>query len=265
MKLRLVLACALGIFLGSCESGPDYNALYRLEKQYWDVNDYQNAIYKIHSTVPGTKKPCYAVPELAPVFTKLVDKTNVSVIVEDEVLGVKHRYEYASDMFDHTRNMLDEYSVLDREDKYEYPMELVDVLVFHLYTQLHYFDLGNQNILKEADDPNEASVKNVIANNEQTLVNNFTLTLDYVNHEDAFTSDALDAYVAVLDEYFPPLIANYPNVNYNEMKEKATDMNNKAKSEKLKAALTNIIAKIDANAAAIQAAKMAVDSTTTVQ
>lgn len=257
---RLIAILIPGILFSACESGPDYAELYRLEKQFWTVDDYQNAMYKINATAGSAKKPCYSVPETAPVFSKLVDIQNVAVVVEDEALGIKHRYEFAEGMFNHSRDMIDSYSSLDREDKFEYPRELADVLTFHLYTQMHYFDLGNKNILQNADDPNETSVKNLIAGNEQTLVDNFTLYLDFVNNEKAFTPDALQTYIDGMNEYFPQLIEKYSNANYMRMREKANDMLNKAESPDLKTALTNLIAKIDANKAAVEAAKVVPDS-----
>ena len=262
IALSLIVAASLATSCG--ESGPDYNALYRMEKQYWNVDDYDNAIYKITSTAAGDKKPCYSVPETAPVFKKLVDIQNVAVVVEDEALGVKHRAEFAEGMFNHSRNMIDAYSVLDREDKFEYPQELVEVLTFHLYTQLHYFELGNQNILKEADDPNEDRIKNMISGNEQTLVNNFTLYLDFCDDEKAFTEDALQSYIDVLNEYFPALIEKYPTANYSGMKEKAADMLKKAQADNLKSSLSGIIAKIDANTTRIEEEKKAATDSTKV-
>lgn len=246
----------------SCNSGPDYNQLYRMEKQFWDAADYENAIYKISSTANGDKKPCYSIPETAPVFTKLVNKQNVAVIVEDEALGVQHRYEFAESMFNHSRDMFEAYSTLNREDKYEYPQELVDVLSFHLYTQNYYFELGNQNIIKKADNPNELRIKNMVASNEQILIDNYTLNLDLVNDETAFSSDALEGYVKVLNEYYPPLIDKYPNANYSGMKQKASNMLNKAKSESLKNVLTTIISKIDTNYTRIEEEKKAAADST---
>lgn len=263
MTHRFLLVLALSILMISCESGPDYNALYRMEKPFWDVDDYANAIGKIQGTAPGTKKPSYGVPETAPVFTRLVNTENVSLITEDEALGVQHRADFAEGMFHRGQDMLTAYSTQDQEDKFEYPDELVDVIRFNLYTQMQYFDLGNQNILKQADDPSEERIKNMISGNEQTLVGNFVLYLDYVDDEKAFTADALQGYVDVLNEFFPALIAKYPKADYSGMKNKATDMMNKAENDKLKSALDNIIAKIDANTAAIEAEKMAADSTVT--
>jgi hypothetical protein len=265
MTKALVFASMLLTALYSCNSGPDYTQLYRMEKQFWDAGDYENAIYKISSTAAGDKKPCYGVPETAPVFAKLVNKQNVAVIVEDEALGVQHRYEFAESMFGHSRDMYEAYSTLNREDKYEYPQELVDVLSFNLYVQNAYFELGNQNILKNADDPNETRVKNIITSNQQILVDNYTLYLDLVNDEAAFTTDALQGYINILNEYFPPLIDKYPNANFMGMKEKCNKMLNKAKSESLKSALTAVITKIDANSGRIEQEKKAAADSSSVR
>ncbi len=234
------------LMMAGCESAPDTAELFRLEKQFWDVADYQNAVYKIESTAPGDKKPCYADPSRTAVFTKLVDKTNITVVLEDDALGVGHRADFASGMFDQARDMEAAYYDVDREDKFVYPMELVEVLTFGLYLQPLYFDLGNQRILQDADDPNEPRVQNLIHQNEQTLISNYTLYLDYVKQEKAFSSDGLAAYIAGMNEYFPKLIDTYPKDDFSVMREKASDMVNKAESPELKAALNNIIGKIDA-------------------
>lgn len=264
MIRRFAFVIAAGLLFASCESGPDTNALYRMEKQYWDADDYNNAIYRINSTQAGQKKPCYAVPETAPIFAKLANKENVAVIVGDEALGVKHRADFAEAMFNHSRNMIEEYNVLDREDKFEYPQEMVDMLTFHLYVQPFYFELGNEHIRQEADNPEDPDVKRVISSNEQTLVSNYIYYLDFAEQDKAFTPDALSSYIDGMNEYFPALITKYPNANYSAMKEKANAMLAKTGSPEVKTALTNLVAKIDANTAAIEAAKMAADSTGTV-
>lgn len=260
MNRIVIPALTFLFFTAACESGPDYNELYRLNKQYWDAADYENAVYKINGTAPDQKKPSYGVPEKAQIFQKLVDKQNLQVVAEDDALGLKHRAEFASRIFDVYRMMVDAYSNLDREDKYVYPQELVDILKFGLYLQVHYFELGNQEMLQSADDPNDVGIQSTVKQNIQTLVGNYTIYLDYVKREKSFPAETVKSYADGINEYFPALIDAYPNANYTQMRSKAEDMLNKAESPDLKTALTNLIAKIDANKAAVGAAKVLPDS-----
>ena len=121
-----ILSVAI-LVLFACNSN-DVAETYRLDKKFWDVKDYENAIRNIKYTKQDEKKPCYSVPDKAAVFRKMVDKSNISVVVEDKELGLSHRSEFASQMFNQYRDLADVYLETDREDKYVYPLEVADIL-----------------------------------------------------------------------------------------------------------------------------------------
>ncbi len=232
------------LFLFACNSN-DVTDHYRLNKKYWDLKDYDNAISKIKYSSKKEKKPCYSVPEKAPIFKKIVDKSNIAVVVEDEELGLNHRSEFASKMFEQYQDMVQIYQEIDREDKFVYPMELADILKFGLYLQLHYFDLGNQAIVKNADNPDAPDVLRVLRSNEQTLISNYCIYLGHIKQENSFSDDALNSYIEGINKYFPLVIDKFPDSNFNEMTRKTNDMLNKTESPKVKAALNNILSKLE--------------------
>lgn len=231
------------LLLFSCNSD-DFSERYRLNKKIWNITDYENVIRKIKYTNKDEKKPHYEHPKKAIVFQKLVDKNNVAVVVEDEELGLKHRSEFGTEMFKQYRDLVGIYSDLDREDQYVYPLELVDILKFGLYLQLYYFDLGNQEIIQNADNPNSAGVQRVVKSNERTLIGNYCVYLGYVKKENSFTDQALNNYIDGIDEYFPTVIEKFPDANFNEMIKKTKDMLNRTESERVKSSLKNILSKL---------------------
>jgi hypothetical protein len=181
-------------------------------------------------------------PETAPIFKKLIDPKNISVVVEDDALGLRHRADFTDDMFQEYRDLANLYQVMDREDKFIYDRELVEILRFGLYLQIHYFKIGNDKILQESD--NSEQVKEVIRQNEQVIISNFNNYLDFVNHEKSFSEESLQSYAAGIDESFSKLIATFPNGNYSNMISKATDMDKKAVDPGVKKAITNLISEL---------------------
>jgi len=75
-------------------------------------------------------------------------------------------------MFDKYKSLLDYYNKLDREDKYIYPSEIADIVILGVYTQIHYFKLGNEKIMKESINPNSDDTKDVLNKNAQFIVGN---------------------------------------------------------------------------------------------
>src|SRR5690606_27389081 len=162
--IKLIQLTLCLVILSSCGQ----QSRFPLDKRYWDVNDYDQVIFEIEFKTPeGEAYPSLSDPELSPVFNKLVDKENVSVVVTDEALGLRHRSQFAEEMFEQCRDLTKIYSVMDREDKFVYDREFVETLKFMLFVEIHYFKLGNEVILEEADDPNSTGVKNIIQNNEE--------------------------------------------------------------------------------------------------
>lgn len=240
MKTTKLLAIIFTIFSFSCKQKLPDN--YHMDKRYWDISDYSSAITQIKYITPKEEGlPRLSDPLTAPVFNKLVDKENVSVVLGDEQLGIKHRNELAQKYFNFSKDIINIYQVLDIQDKFVYPIELVKAIEFGLHTQLLYFKLGNDEIIKDAINPENADVKHVIVRNEQIVANNFNIYIEFLTNEDAFNDAALKEYSTLLLTYFPRLIKEFPSANYSEMKNNATQIREKVKSKEIKDALNYVV------------------------
>ncbi|MCF8297497.1 MAG: hypothetical protein K9J13_08155, partial [Saprospiraceae bacterium] len=224
---------------------------YRLNNKYWNLDDYDHAYMEIKYTDVNEKKPCYSIPEKAIVFKKIIDKNNISVVIEDKELGLTYRDEFVDKMFDLYKQIEELYRETDREDKFIYPMELVDIMKFGLYIQIHYFELGNELIVQNADNPNAPEIINILRRNENTLVGNYCIYLGFIKQEKALTSEALNSYIDGINEYFPILIEKHPNANFYELKKKIVAMQNKTESQNIKNSLNKVLAKIESKSAKI--------------
>ncbi len=232
------------ILMFSCDFS-NINEEFRLNNTYWNLSDYSNAVSKIRYSNIKEQKPSYSNPETRLVFEKIIDQNNILVVVNDSELGLKHKVEYTEKMFGHYQVLTKVYSKLNREDKYVYPREFVDLLSFGLFLQLHYFDLGNQNIIQQSDNPNSSSAKSNINANVQTLISNYNIYLNIVKQEHSLNEEALDTFVIGINTYFYQLIEKYPKANYHEMKIKAQNMRAKTNSKKVEKALQNLVDKIE--------------------
>ncbi len=227
-------------FLTGC--GGDENETYPVDKKYWTSQDYTVVNKKI-SVARLTKKelPNLENPKTAAVFSKLIDTNNISVVMNDGQLGIVHRSEFATDMFNEYKEMHDNYSLIDRSDKYQYPVEFAEVLKFGLYLQLYYISAGNEKITKDADDPKAQEVVDLLARNRDVLIRNYDIYLDFINYEDRFNAKALAVYTDGLKEFFPKLINQFaPDGNYEPMLDKIDNMLKKAKDPAMIAELNNI-------------------------
>lgn len=238
--INALLIAGFLIAIGCGEKDPHEG--FRMEKRYWDVSDYQNAVYQVKTVMHnGEKKPCYGSNRQA-VFLKIVDENNLTVVTNDTALGIKHRSDFAEALFEVCRDLDDLYTDLDNQDKYLYPRELVDILRFGLEVQIQYFKLGNDKILKEADNPNDAETQRVIRSNAQTIIGNFNHYLDLVNQEGSLSPEAISHYASGIDVGYKRLTEAFPTANYAEATAKADLMLKKAASQEIKKSLTNLIA-----------------------
>jgi hypothetical protein len=194
--------------------------------------------------------PGYSNPSKTPIFLKLIDVNNFKVVLDDTVLGIKHRSEFSQKMFEKYRELYSTYTLLDNQDKYVYSNELVEIINFGLQLQISYFKLGNEKIVKEADNPKSPEIINLLRMNGQTIVDNFCLDLDVVNRESAYSAEALVKYAAGMDANFKKLMEIFPNSDYAGMLAKAKLMLAKAQTKEVKASLTNLIGAIELKAKA---------------
>lgn len=238
--LKLLPIAVIACFTISCGSKlPDS---YNMEKRYWDVDDYKKAIrYMKYSLNKEEGYPRLSDPVTAPVFEKLVDKQNVSVVLEDEQLGWTHRNNVAEDFFSITKDLKRIYRAIDIQDDYLYGEELVHVTDFTLHTQLLYFKIGEDKILAEALDPNDRSIKSIIRINTQTLISNFVIDLELLAEEEAFDPDTFQDLAQVIKSNFELLIESYPTADYQPIIKTAKLVIAKTKSPNLHKSLNEMI------------------------
>ena len=219
------------------------NSAFPVEKRYWSSDDYLIVNQELTSLKYNDKElPNLDNPETAPVFKKIIDTANFSVVINDNQLGIKHRSEFSTRLFEQYKDMVSAYSGIDRTDKYQYPLEYVEIFKFGLPLQLYYIKLNNEDNVKEADDPSAPDVIDLNRRNGNVLIRNYEIYLDLINYEERFTDKALIAYSEGLKNYFPRLI-NYavPNGDYSEMTGKIEKMLKKSKHPAIIFELQNIL------------------------
>lgn len=243
-KSFLTISLFALILLMSCGSN-EMNDKYRMDRKFWSEDDYRHVVFTIEYTDGQENRPGYATPEKLPIFKKLVDHNNISVIVEDDALGLGHRAEFSEKMFTHYKDLTRSYSGTNREDKFVYPLEVVEILKFGLYLQYYYFNLNNELIKKEADDPDSKYIKDLVKSNQEVLIGNYSNYLGYVKQEDALTPEALLEFIDGIDTYFPVIIEEYKTASFSEMIGKTKNMIKKTKSKKVKAALQELLTKLE--------------------
>lgn len=241
---RLLVFFSIAFVFGCSEEQSKSESL--LQKRYWTPEDYFEVLYDIeHHTPEGEEYPRINNSQKSAIINKLLDTDNFTVVLEDKALGTRHKNEVAGEFFDEMRSFQSLYSVLDRQDKFVYAVEYASALKFGLKFQILYFDLGNQNIIESADDPNSNNVKNTVRSNENTCLSNFALYLDNVNREDAFTQEALDIFISGINEEFAQVLLKFPDADHKIIRHKAELMSKKATNSKLVDALNNLITLID--------------------
>jgi hypothetical protein len=239
-----ILATLLSILSG-CSSDP--LAEFHMEKRFWTPEDYSAAMSLIQfHTTPGQKMAGYSSPDRKAVFAKLMDVNNFKVVLDDTVLGLKHRGEFSVQMFQSYKDMHTMYSVLDNQDKYIYPQELVDITDFGMQLQIYYFKLAIDKLRKDADDPKDPEILNLIRLNSQAIVDNFTMNLEIANKESAFTAEAMSKFASSVDVNFKRLLEVFPSANYSDMLGKSKLMLEKTKTKELKEVLTKLVATLEA-------------------
>jgi len=228
------------IFIFSCGDNR-----FPMDKRYWTPEDYGNVIFQIEYHTPeGEEFPRISNAETAAIFRKLVDAENYKVVLEDPELGLTFKTESSEKFFMQYKSMSNLYRVMDRQDKYVYPEELIEVDKFGLGVQVRYFALGNERIKKESDSPDARATKEVLNSNEQTIIKNFNVYLEHIEDEARFGSSASLLADGITTHFFE-LIDSFPDANYAAMATKAAAMKEKTQNNELKTALESLLAKIE--------------------
>ncbi len=242
MNLRIV-PILLCVFLTACGG---VQSKFPLDKKYWSVEDYDKALRLVRFDTPGDERyPEFENKKTSPIIKKLIDHQNFLVILTDEQLGLSYRNEISDDFFDHYKTMVKTYRVTNEKDQFIYDDEFVEIQKFGLNLQLHYFKLGNDRIIKEADDPEARDIKSLVSSNLRTIFSNYNNYLDLVNSEKSFTAASLTAYADGIDKWFPKLFETFPNGDFKITKNKAKLMLKKSESPVVKAAIEGLLSKIE--------------------
>lgn len=240
--MRIIKYTLLTVFCLTLANCKTEERSFPLDKRYWDVQDYDNAVLELRFGYKDDEKlPTFDNLEKRIIVEKLTDHQNYKVVLDDKELGLKHRNDVATKFFNQYRDMTQIYMARDRKDNYRYDKEMLAVEHFGLGLQLKYFKLGNDQIIESSDDPNSSRVKNTINSNVNTLIKNYLIYLDEINNENAFTEEGKSKLAEGIDEFFTELIELYPNANYSGMLNKAKLMLKKSQSDKIKSSLTKLI------------------------
>ncbi|CAM3698541.1 hypothetical protein FLGE108171_10955 [Flavobacterium gelidilacus] len=242
MKINKLVLILFVAFIGC--NNEDHN--FPMDKRFWSINDYRNAVTELRSGYKEDEElPNFNNLETRAIVEKFTDTENFNVVLQDNELGIKHKNEVAGDFFMVWKDMINIYNILDKKDKYTYELEYLETYKFGLELQLSYFKLGNEEILKSADDPDSESTKRVLDSNISTLISNYTNYLDLVNSENAFSENGKKVYAESISEYFSKLINNHPDFDYSDLKSKNTLLMSKSNSEIIKNSLKEINILID--------------------
>lgn len=235
----LTLLSAYLVFTGC---GDKSSSNFPMEKKYWTPDDYETVNEELTALKYNDKElPNLENPKTAAIFQKIADTTNFSIVANDNQLGLQHRKEFLSKLFDQYRRLVDAYSGTDRTDKYQYPFELVEIEKFGLAFQIYYIGIGNQEILKTADNAAAPEVVDIVSKNKNILIGNYNLYLEFANYEDRFDEKSLTSYSQGLHDFFPRLINEVvPDGNYSEMATKVDNMLKKSKNALVTAQLQNV-------------------------
>ena len=236
-KIQIFLCVLAGITLTNCET----EERFPLSKRYWDIKDYEEVVNELKFGYKSDEKlPTLDNPETRLIVEKLTDQQNFNIVLNDKELGMSYKNEVAEAFFKRWRLLTSVYDKLDRKDNYIYDKEMLAVYHFGLGLQLRYFELGNEEIKENADDPNSDEVKLTTDSNVNILVKNFTAYLDYVNEEKRFSEKGQKIYAEGMKTYFTKLIDRYPETDYSTLKRKVDLMLKKTKVTPIKSELSNL-------------------------
>lgn len=221
-KISFIILSIFFLFT-SCN---EKNEKYPIEKRYWDVEDYKNVVGEIrYNSNPEESLPRFNDSETSVIIEKLTDEENFRVVLNDKELGLSHKSETAQKFFEVWRSLNETYATLDKKDMYVYEIEYLEIWKFGLELQQEYFKLGNKNIDENSD--GSESVKEVLDENTQTLINNSMIFLDNIINEKQFTTEGKKLIGEIIANSFTKLIEENPTADFTNLKNKITLLNRK--------------------------------------
>lgn len=218
---------------------------FPVDKEYWDVNDYDKAILDLRFTYEDNEtKPTFDHPEQGIIVEKLTNPQNFKTVLDDNKLDFNQRNKIASDFISHWKDMNQIYNVTE-SGKYVYGKEMLAVWQFGLELQLAAFDLQFDEILAKSDNPEDEKVKDRVNASMKKLIDNYGNYLNLITKEDAFYEKEKEEYAKGIDTYFKQLIQVYPDADYDRLLNKANSMLKKTRSTTIKKSLKRLIDQIN--------------------
>jgi hypothetical protein len=219
---------------------------FPIEKQYWDINDYDKAILDLRfGYLNNEPKPTFDNIEKRVIVEKLLDKQNYKIILDDTTINLRERNKFAHDFFDQWKEMTSIYDEKDANDKYVYGKELLAVWHFGLEFHMQYFTIGNNAIHTFSANSNNEKVINRVNHNMNELVKNFSNYMNLIKNEDAFYENEKEFFIKGIDTYFTQLIMKLPEANYDRIEKKATSVLKKIESKEIKTSLESLLETIN--------------------
>ncbi|WP_338238453.1 hypothetical protein [Persicobacter diffluens] len=221
-----------------------------MDKALWEAEDYEAAVKYIRFGLNSLEEdlPNYADPLTAPVIAKLVNTENINAFLEDDALGLQFRQEKGEKYFRQAQALWEKYNVRNSQDKFVYPLELAKITNFLLYAQRVYFANGNQLIKKEAVNPDDATVRKYIQQNESALISNYENMLEFLRHEEAFSQEAFKTLAFSMEQNYQQLKQDIPNGNYTRTIAIIDGLHKKINSKEVLEAIQNIKANLNPKA-----------------
>ncbi|WP_299839265.1 hypothetical protein [uncultured Tenacibaculum sp.] len=219
---------------------------FPIDKEYWDVNDYDKAIFDLRFTYEDNEtKPTFDNPEQSVILEKLTNPDNYKVLLDNNDLDLNQKSKIAADFISQWNEMNKIYAITDTSDKFLYGKEMLVIWQFGLGLQLAAFDIEFDQVVAKSKDPLSEEVEENIEPSVKKLIRNYANYLSLAAKENSFYEKEKEDYAKGLDKYFKQLIQVYPDANYDRLLKKATSILEVAKSSTIKTPLKNLIALIN--------------------
>lgn len=214
---------------------------FPLDKRYWDVEDYKKVVLELNYGYEVDEQlPSFSNPSTRLIIEKLTDHRNYEIVLYDKELGLKYKNNIAESFFNVWKDMQKIYQGRNVQDKYLYDEELLKVWQFGLGLQLVYFQLGNDEILANSLDPSDRKVQFHLKNNIETLIDNFSLYLNELNNENAYSEEGKRMYSEGISIYFNKLVEMNPEGDYSKTIQKIDLLEKKIESNTIKNSLLTL-------------------------
>jgi hypothetical protein len=236
-KINILLLIITSILLINCGS----EERFPINKRYWTPDDYTSAISELNYGYKDDEKlPTFDDPVSRKIIQKITDQENFLVILDDSELGLKYKNDVAEKFFAEWRRLMPIYQRMDRKDNYVYGEEMLAIYHYGLALQMYYFELGNDQISANSDNPDGNYTKKIISENVDILVQNMILYLDLVNEETRFSEEEQRIYAEGIKDYFSDLMERFSISNYYKLERKVDLMLEKTKSGPIESALKQL-------------------------